>query len=865
MAIYKFDDLLKKHNVTADQVTTYGSEESIKNDLLRMDNAKNTTPQNRLKEFGGDILGVGKDIISSSKKRANNMAESRQAYKEGEQGLLRTGLQQVGQLAGAGADAITAVGKGAVNLALSDKSEKAVTDVIGKFGAKVMANPEVQNIVNKYNSLSPEDKRDVDAIGGVVDLVSNFVGGKVVSKGADLAGTGIKATGTGIKNVANATGDVIKSNVDNVITKVTPESSTIMNRVARLTPKQAQTFESLAGKSHGQYLVETGNFGTPDKILANEATKFTKSLNDVDNALSKLPGVYKDGSIADALTELNKKALAESGSNIKAPYLSRVKELSNKFANEGLDMSEINEIKRLFERNVKLGYNKLNNAEKVAQATNIDNALRQWQVSQAKDLGFSNIADLNKQTQLSKFIIDNLGDQVVGKSGLNGVTLTDWIMLSGGDPTAVGGFLTKKFFSSKSVQSKIAQMLNKGNIKGQIKADIQPTAESIKRAVSPQGLEQLSAPTGGAKVQINKAINMPTRKQIEQGTEVVTRAKQLPQQSPKILLKKSLANSTTKNNDIATSISKAKASGQSFDEWVKDSMFSPVRDSVRRNEIRTELSKITQNKKANLLKENPNNPPLDKSTINIRAEDIRDGKRPYVLVEGNKIIDGHHTYRAYLQEGIEDIPVVTRSQLKAEWDRVGKTSLPKNTKLIRNKDGSVTYGSQKMSGDLSTSISKAKASGQSFDEWVKGQQQIFHGTKSDIGIEQLSSQSNSRGQYLGDGIYFTKYKEGADLYGGKTLEAIVDNSDFLDISKLKGVERTKEIGSFGTYKQYLKSNNLTDTAKNFDTWSKNQKSVSDKVLQMGYKGITDGQQHVIFDKSALKTRSQLKAEWEKIK
>ena len=87
---------------------------------------------------------------------------------------------------------------------------------------------------------------------------------------------------------------------------------------------------------------------------------------------------------------------------------------------------------------------------------------------------------------------------------------------------------------------------------------------------------------------------------------------------------------------------------------------------------------------------------------------------------------------------------------------------------------------------------QAKASGQSFDEWVKGQQQVFHGTKSDIGVKQLSSQPNSRGQYLGNGIYFTKYKEGADLYGGKTLEAIVDNSDFLDISKLKGIERTKE-------------------------------------------------------------------------
>jgi hypothetical protein len=254
MAIYKFDDLLKKHNVTANQVTTYGSEESINNDLARMESAKNIQPQNKLKEFGGDILGVGKDIVSSSQKRADNMAESRQAYKEGEQGLLRTGLQQVGQLAGAGADAITAVGKGAFNLALSDESEKAVTDVIGKFGAKVMANPQVQNIVNKYNSLSPEDKRDVDAIGGVVDLVSNFVGGQVVSKGADVAGAGIK-TGSksfteGAKKVATGVADTASSMAKSkVVSGVTQFGSDIAERVPRAINRGKESLAQNAMKA----------------------------------------------------------------------------------------------------------------------------------------------------------------------------------------------------------------------------------------------------------------------------------------------------------------------------------------------------------------------------------------------------------------------------------------------------------------------------------------------------------------------------------------------------------------------------------------------------------------------------------------
>lgn len=343
-----------------------------------------------------------------------------------------------------------------------------------------IGNLEAQGFINPETA--PEFYKLKDALAGVGaagETAANLTGleqgitgvGKLASKAASTAVAGADALATSATNAASA---------------ITPESASIMNRVARLTPKQANTFEKLAGKSHGEYLAETGNFGTPDKIISNEAVKFTKSLTSVDDALAKLPGKFTDGSIEDALTQLVKKGQAESGANIKSPYLNEVVSLQQKATTEGLSMSEINQVKRLFEKNVKLGYNKLMNGTEVAQATNIDNAIRKWQVAKAKELGFSNISELNKQTQLSKFIIDNLGSQVVGKTGLNGVNLTDWIMLSGGDPTAVGGFLTKKFFSSKSVQAKIAEMLKKGEIKGQIEPIITPSTQIPQPQVGKQ-------------------------------------------------------------------------------------------------------------------------------------------------------------------------------------------------------------------------------------------------------------------------------------------------------------------------------------------------------------------------------------------
>lgn len=173
----------------------------VKKDISFLDRAKETV---------GDVTGIVKDIGENSQKRADNIQESQNAYNSGEQGLLRTRLQQGGQLLGAGADAITATGKGAVNVLLSDKHEKDITAVIGKFGAKVMAIPEVQNIINKYNELPEEQQRDIDAVGGVVDLVANFVGGGAAAKGAKVAGTGIKTTGKVI-------GEVIDTGTDAVI------------------------------------------------------------------------------------------------------------------------------------------------------------------------------------------------------------------------------------------------------------------------------------------------------------------------------------------------------------------------------------------------------------------------------------------------------------------------------------------------------------------------------------------------------------------------------------------------------------------------------------------------------------------------
>lgn len=374
---------------------------------------------------------------------------------------------------------IEAVMKDVATLPGASQALDAIKDhVINPVSEKISDIPAVQDFVmknpNAESNVSNAIAIATALIGGEkapeIKAAANDAGATVAKiVGPDgPAGTAIKSVRKTVDSATGALVDTAKKATDGMV----PDSGSIMNRVARLKPSDATAFEKMAGKSHGEYLSETRNFGTPEQIISKEAQKFVDSVHSTDEALAKLPGEFKDGSISDALTGLIEKAKSVSGDNIKSPYLKEVQALQAKHDAGGLNMEEINRVKRLYERNVKLGYNKLVNGDKVEQATNIDNALRHFQDDTAKNLGFENLPALKKQTQLSKFIVDKLGAQLTGQNGLNAVSLTDWIALSGGNPQSIAVLLGKKIFGSAAIQSKIASMLAKGEPLPKIEAEL---------------------------------------------------------------------------------------------------------------------------------------------------------------------------------------------------------------------------------------------------------------------------------------------------------------------------------------------------------------------------------------------------------
>lgn len=356
------------------------------------------------------------------------------------------------------------------------KASESIGEQVGKGFTAITNKIGDSEALQKWVMENPEAASKLEEVAGTLAAGGQIAGTILSAKGAaDTLQTGVNAAGKGATKIQES----FIAGKDNILSNVNkPEvASHVMDKVSRLKPTEYQKFQELSGgDSIGEYLTKTGNTQAPDKIIMREAQKFAQSKADVDSTLAQIDGKFKNEAIKETIKGVQERARSISSGKIKPSYWDEMQGYIKAYNDGGLDMSQINALKRLYEREVRLSYKKdITAGANLAKATEVDSALRNWQFSTAKKAGFENLAEMNKQTQLSKFVVDKLGKQMVGKSGLNDINLTDWVILSGGDPTAVGGFLTKKFFSSKGVQAKVAEMLNDKDVTPYISPDYKTT------------------------------------------------------------------------------------------------------------------------------------------------------------------------------------------------------------------------------------------------------------------------------------------------------------------------------------------------------------------------------------------------------
>lgn len=298
-----------------------------------------------------------------------------------------------------------------------------------------------------------------------LDVASLVPAGSGAKAGTKLVQEGAEQVTKGATKAVNVAGDVLKPITETISDTIQPEK--IMQRVARIPKGEQVKFQKLTGESVGEYLVKRDIFGNEDEILQKLYKRFDDSKSEADTALAQLKGTFKPKQIQGALSELIKREASVSSPGALSPDAKRVTQLAGKYKTDGLTMSEINEVKRLYERNVRVDYLKAasNQPERVVKATNVDSAIRNWQMKQAEKLGLENLSEINKETQAAKSLLESFGKEIAGTAGNNALGLTDAILISGGDPTSIGMLVGKKILSGKGLQSKIAKTLSKNTPK----------------------------------------------------------------------------------------------------------------------------------------------------------------------------------------------------------------------------------------------------------------------------------------------------------------------------------------------------------------------------------------------------------------
>ena len=249
-------------------------------------------------------------------------------------------------------------------------------------------------------------------------------------------------------NSAKLTQDV-KNGIKN---KAWQWSENILQNQNRMTKKQQETFKQMAWEDQWKWMNDRWLTNAEDLV-----DYFFKSKDKVDTAMSKMKWNFTSEILTKVLDEC-----VEYAEKTESPELSKLKDLQTKNAKWWITMSDINEVKRFYERNNKFDYLKNWTAEQTRLATNRDTALRDWQMKLAEENWLTNLKELNKETQASKFLADNATKRESGIKGNNPISLTDWIVVAQEWITnkTLGNLVGKKVFQSAWFQRWLNRLLN---------------------------------------------------------------------------------------------------------------------------------------------------------------------------------------------------------------------------------------------------------------------------------------------------------------------------------------------------------------------------------------------------------------------
>ncbi len=252
-------------------------------------------------ETTADLKQIGTEVKSGLDKRKAKIQESQDARDMGEQGGFRTGLQNLGQVLGFGADTIEAATKGVVKALLPQKNEDKVKENLGLLYNNPVVKPLVDKIpveelsqkFNQWKIDNPEKARDLDALSGFAEFAANFVGAGGAKAGteaatqvAENAGSAIaKTAGDAAASVSKAAGDVVGTVADAANASGVGQIATEMaSRIPRAASRAKEAIGEAAARA------ETMKTATPavrNAIVNKVDKRIINTITEADEATRK--------------------------------------------------------------------------------------------------------------------------------------------------------------------------------------------------------------------------------------------------------------------------------------------------------------------------------------------------------------------------------------------------------------------------------------------------------------------------------------------------------------------------------------------------------------------------------------------------
>lgn len=468
-------------------------------DLSKFGRPRQTATVDSLsKPFGSETLSdvkqLGTDFMASTEKRAGNIADIQESIDTGKVGKTRGILQTAGQLAGAGADSIGNVFKAGVKAVLPQVAEDKLKEVAGKLGEEVVKRPEVQSAVNWYSNLDENQKRDVDAVGGVVSLVSEFIGAGTAKRGATLAKEGV---GTALKNSTDVATGLAKrvssktkgfseamSTIGETAKEVGKEFSPSnfadrqFVKAFKLAPSDVNDVESIIGGNVSEWATVNNLVGkNGDETIAN-ITKFKlDNYNSVRDAVGAVDELFSFNDIPEMENLIDDLILkTESLKSNKYKNLNtQLKTIAEKLNKGEASLSDIqftkstfDDIESIFKRsNVNELKEGLSFQDLGASRSDVQKFIEDRVVEKFPDI---NIRELNKNVAASKTIVDDIIKRSQKFDTASSASLGDYFVFGLGQQAGAGlGVATlglKKITESTPIRMILTKWLaKKGNIK----------------------------------------------------------------------------------------------------------------------------------------------------------------------------------------------------------------------------------------------------------------------------------------------------------------------------------------------------------------------------------------------------------------